>query len=61
MPKHQQQQPEQKRKKPSSHTKMIALVEKYKELKATGKLQKYLERKRKKLIKRDEKLLIKGS
>lgn len=31
------------------------LVEKYKELKQSGKLSKYLERKRKKLIKRDQK------
>lgn len=40
-----------------SDIKKNLIVKKYKELKESGKLTKYLERKRKKLIKRDEKLL----
>lgn len=40
-----------------SDIKKNLIVKKYMELKETGKLTKYLERKRKKLIKRDEKML----
>lgn len=40
-----------------SDIKKNLIVKKYKELKESGKLPKYLERKRKKLLKRDEKLL----
>lgn len=41
------------RKQPKKQVKKQIIVEKFRELKETGKLSKYLERKRKKLIKRD--------
>jgi len=42
-------------KKPKSQEKKIEIVERYKELKQCGKLSRYLERKRKKILKKDEK------
>jgi ribosomal RNA-processing protein 36 len=52
----QQKQKFNAKKKRGFKEKKVELIEKFKQLKESGKLTKYLERKRKKLLKRDQKL-----
>lgn len=53
----QQKQDFNSKKKRGSKAKKEELLKKFKDLKESGKLTKYLERKRKKLLKRDQKFL----